>query len=171
MCDKSCQQCSHLGKIANSYNAFARATSSSAEQSIQTRNHHKSHPKSIPGWNHYVKSRHEVARKAFLLWRESGSPREGPIALQMRQTRLSFKYAQRKCKREAQRQNANKLALSLSDQDPGRFLSMVKQQMGSSIPLPLALVTSLVTSIYHTCGRTTFRQCLMILLVVEIARF
>ena len=94
------------------------------------------HPKCIPGWNQCVKMKHELARTAFLLWRSHNSPREGAVATLMRQTRLSFKYALRKCKREEEKWKVNKLADVLLNQDPTRFWALVKQQLGAGTPLP-----------------------------------
>ena len=52
----------------------------------------------VPGWNEFVKDLHQHARNAFLHWRDYGSPREGPLALEMRRTRSRFKLALRNCR-------------------------------------------------------------------------
>ena len=80
--------------------------------------------------------KHELACRAFLDWRSHGSPKQGPVDFIMRQTRLSFKYALRKCRREQEKEKANKLAVALLSQEPNRFWALVKQQLGVGIPLP-----------------------------------
>ena len=52
----------------------------------------------VPGWKEFVKQYHQEAREAFLAWRSTGSPREGPSAERMRATRARFKLALRECK-------------------------------------------------------------------------
>ena len=52
----------------------------------------------VPSRNDFVKDLHDHARNAFIHWREQGSPREGPLALQMRRTRSRFKLALRNCR-------------------------------------------------------------------------
>ena len=42
---------------------------------------------SIPGWNDYIKDKHELARNAYLDWVYSGKPREGPVHYRMKATR------------------------------------------------------------------------------------
>lgn len=136
MCGENCQQASHIHKLATSYESVTEAITKSGVQNIQLKDQHKGHPKHIPGWNSLVKSKHELARKTFLLWRESGSPKEGPIAVQMRQSRLAFKYALRKCRKLAERQKTNIMALHLCNQDPTRFWALVKNQLNSFATLP-----------------------------------
>ena len=47
----------------------------------------KKGPKHITGWNLYCKEIHMLAREAFIIWNETGKPRTGLIASNMRQTR------------------------------------------------------------------------------------
>ena len=77
-----------------------------------------------------------MAREAFLHWRACGSPKDGLASVQMRQTRLVFKYSLRKMKKDHARMKANKLASSLLNQDPTRFWSLIKRDLGGRIPLP-----------------------------------
>ena len=38
----------------------------------------------VPGWNEFVEDAHTAAREAFLEWHAHGSPRQGPLAADMR---------------------------------------------------------------------------------------
>lgn len=136
-CVGNCVNPSHLNILSRSYNALTHAITDCGVRCFKhKRSHSSKHPRLVPGWNEHVRVRHEAARRAFLHWKASGSPREGNIAVQMRQTRLSFKYALRKCKRDHDVFKVNKLAVSLLNKDHSRFWTLVKQQMGGGIPLP-----------------------------------
>ena len=56
----------------------------------------------------------------------------------MRETRRSFKYALRKCRRQQKKTKANKVAMFLSGQKPDQFWSLIRQEMGSGTALPLS---------------------------------
>jgi hypothetical protein len=47
----------------------------------------------VPGWNSYVKDKHDRARWAYMLWRDNGKPRQGAIHILLRYSRAQFKYA------------------------------------------------------------------------------
>ena len=76
--DPLCKIPSHLNSIDTLYDDIVNALSLAASKTISSKVKRNSH-KSIPGWNHYVKEHHTIARDAFNLWRENGSPRQGPI--------------------------------------------------------------------------------------------
>lgn len=50
----------------------------------------------VPGWNDLVRDQHTAARNAYVFWRNSGKPRQGPAFEEMRQTRRAFKLALRR---------------------------------------------------------------------------
>ena len=136
-CNPNCVEATHLQKLSNCYRIFTESVATGGRHCIQQRCiGPPKHPKCIPGWNQLVKTKHELARKAFLLWRSHNSPREGAIATLMRQTRLSFKYALRRCKRDQERQKLNLMENALLNQEPARFWTLIKQQLGAGTPLP-----------------------------------
>ena len=136
-CRVDCDHDEHLDKVLDCYNVLTASIAQGGRHCIEPKCVGKPrHPKSIPQWNQCVKLKHELARKAFLLWRSHGSPKGGPIALLMRQTRLSFKYALRKCRREQKKVMANKMASALLGQEPTRFWTLIRQQLGTGTPLP-----------------------------------
>ena len=48
--------------------------------------------KAIPVWSDYVKSTHEEARKAFILWLMNSKPNYGAIFDLIKTSRARFKY-------------------------------------------------------------------------------
>ena len=135
-CVGQCDDESHIQKISACCKALTEAVTISGSHCFEQRQHRLSHTRCLPGWNENVRIRYQAARRAFLHWRSCGSPRENYVALQMRQTRLSFKYALRRCKREQSIFNVNKLAASLLSQEYSRFWVLVKQQLGGGTPIP-----------------------------------
>ena len=75
----------------------------------------------VPGWNEFVREAHEQARDSFLLWRTSGSPREGDLAERMRRDRARFKLALRECRTEEARLRDEALAAKLASKDSKGF--------------------------------------------------
>ena len=82
---------------------------------------------SVPGWNDFVREFHDRARSSFLLWRASGSPREGDVADRMRRERAQFKLALRECRREEARLRDEALATKLASNDSKRFWRAVQE--------------------------------------------
>ena len=76
---------------------------------------------SIPGWNDYIKDKHELARNAYLDWVYSGKPREGPVHYRMKATRARFKLPVRYCKQHADMLCADKIAKSLASHNYCQF--------------------------------------------------
>ena len=75
----------------------------------------------VPGWNDSVTDLHAEARDAYVLWRNFGKPRFGPLCQLMRRTRLSFKYAIRQVKRNEDRARADALAKDLESKNDKSF--------------------------------------------------
>jgi hypothetical protein len=79
----------------------------------------------IPGWNTYVKEKHESARNAFLIWHDVGKPKYGYHFDAMKQTRAVFKLALRYCKNNVEQLKADACAESLYSKDACKFWNNV----------------------------------------------
>ena len=135
-CGIDCVNESHIDTLSFCYKGFIEALRFSGNLCLAGRSNRTNNAKFIRGWNESVKLKHGVARHAFLLWKSCGSPKEGRIAMQMRQTRLAFKYALRKCKREQLKHEAGRLAASLFNKQYDHFWVLVKRRLGAGTPLP-----------------------------------
>ena len=91
----------------------------------------------IPGWNEFVQDAHSTAREAFLDWRNSGSPRDGPMATEMRRTRARFKLCLRWCKAHEQHLRAQSLATKLANGNSYEFWKNLKGLSPAANTLPL----------------------------------
>ena len=54
----------------------------------------------VAGWNEQVKELHSAARDADWIWKEIGKPRQGNAFNVMKLSRIKFKHAIRKCKKD-----------------------------------------------------------------------
>ena len=90
----------------------------------------------VPGWNDCIKDLHAEARNAYILWRNLGKPRGGPIFELMRHSRLSFKYALRRCKRQVEMAKADAIAKDFNSKNVREFWKKVQKTQNSRIPLP-----------------------------------
>ena len=95
--DSNCNQSNHKNAIDTLYDEISQSLRKSSLGTIPTCGTKHSRNYVIPGWNDYVKDQHQDARNSYVLWRNAGKPRQGPIADTMRRSRLNFKYALRQC--------------------------------------------------------------------------
>ena len=89
----------------------------------------------IPGFNDYLKELHNNARSSYLLWKYSGKPRGDNTDMDMRTTRLQFKYALRQCRSDEEMNRADALARSLQCKDTTSFWKGIKGMRDSRVPL------------------------------------
>ena len=89
----------------------------------------------IPGWNDLVKDVHAAARDAYLLWKDSGKPRQGVIYDLMKQTRSKFKYALRVCKGNKNSIISDKIAEAMCAKNDRTFWREIKNSSNSKIKL------------------------------------
>ena len=68
----------------------------------------------IPGWNEYVKGKHKEALFWHNVWIDAGKPLEGELAENMRNSRHSYHYAIRYCRKNRDTIKATKMAEAMS---------------------------------------------------------
>jgi len=79
----------------------------------------------MPGWNTYVRERHDAARSAYLDWLAVGKPRYGYCFESMKRTRATFTLAVRYCKNNIEQIKADACAVSMLDKDSRKFWNSV----------------------------------------------
>jgi len=108
--------------LDNYYNAVMDCVTVASRVCIPSRMCNYNSPSyAIPGWNDYVKDKHEAARDAFLEWSYLGRPRSGPVYILMQRTRAQFKLSLRYCKQHEDLLRADALASSVSNKDYRKF--------------------------------------------------
>ena len=112
--DPRCRNEQHRDKLREFYANIITALRNSGTDTfrLQTDNH-----RNIPGWNDLVKDLYAYSREMFLLWKNNGSQREGPLALQMRQARAQFKFALRHCRQNEKQLRADAMSRNLASHD------------------------------------------------------
>ena len=103
----NCTTEDHCERISNSYAMFIDLVKRIGSNIFGTVS--RDQRGNIPGWNDYVKEFYENSRESFLLWRNAGSPRNGPTAEHMRRSRAIFKLALRNCRRNEKAIKAEKI--------------------------------------------------------------
>ena len=93
----------------------------------------------VPGWNTHVRDFYESSRQAFLSWRENGSPRFGPIAVHMRQTRARFKLMLRRVRGNEKKLRAEAVARKYRSHDTVSFWKAVKTIEKTKSKLPICI--------------------------------
>ena len=133
--DSNCNQSNHKNTIDTLYDEISQSLRKSSLGTIQTCGTKHSRNYVIPGWNDYVKDQHQDARNSYVLWRNAGKPRQGPIADTMRRSRLNFKYALRQCQAMEDTARAGAMAKSLQNKDVRGFWRSVSKHYNKAIPL------------------------------------
>ena len=78
---------------------------------------------------------HDSARNSYLVWKQNGKPRGDDTDMDMRTTRLRFKYALRQCRCKEEQNRADALARSLHCKDTTDFWKGVRGIKDSRVPL------------------------------------
>ena len=132
----SCSDSRHIEMLNNCYSnvldAIQRASKTAFADYLICGN--SSHVR--PGWSTYCAESHKDARETFLLWRENGRPRQGPIFEAMKLARARFKYDLRYVKRHGERLRKDSLATKLADCNPQSFWKEIRKINASKTPLP-----------------------------------
>ena len=79
----------------------------------------------VPGWNTFVREKHDLAREAYIHWKSLGKPKTGTFFDNMKRTRALFKLALRYCKNHVEEMKADACADTLTDKDCRKFWKYV----------------------------------------------
>ena len=130
----SCQNPEHKTDIVEDYDKLSGVIKSVGRQVFGIKV--KSKNRIIPGWNDYIKDFYEHSRAAFLAWKRADSPRDGPIAHDMRRARAQFKLALRDCKRNEKSIRAEKILSTFQGKRMQDFWKLIKKIDNNPPKLP-----------------------------------
>jgi len=131
----NCASAAHKQNIDCFYKDICNVLLDCSKKCIDTKQANSTY-KHVPGWNDYVKDLYTDSREAFVLWRDLGKPRNGPVSELMRRSRLSFKYALRQCQRQEKVLRANAMARDLENKDVRSFWGKVSKIQNKKLPAP-----------------------------------
>ena len=89
----------HTEQIRIWYNTIVNILLDSSKTSLPITGN-KQKPKTIPGWNEYVKPKLETSLFWHNIWKDCGRPRQGNVADIMRRTRAQYHHSVKYSKRE-----------------------------------------------------------------------
>ena len=90
----------------------------------------------VPGWNDFVKGKHEKALYWHNVWKEAGRPKVGELVDNMRDSRHDYHYAIRFCKRNSDTITATKMAEAISSGKHREFWKEIGHMQRSSKSVP-----------------------------------
>ena len=131
--DVNCVNQHHVTELNSMYRTIIDALKVASLPLVKER---RSHPNSRPGWNEYAADLHKEARDAFLIWRDNGKPRQGPLLELKKKANARFKYALRHIKRNENSLRRDALARKLQNNSVKDFWKEVKLLDNSNTPLP-----------------------------------
>lgn len=131
--DNNCTDQVHLNEIDKTYDSIidklktASKTCLGSKANIRKQN-------VVPGWNEYVKQYHDIAKEKYIIWCQSGKPREGVIAENMRDARRVFKKKLKDTKAREDQIKADKMAQQLAEKQYKQFWTTVSKSNIHNIP-------------------------------------
>ena len=118
----NCTNPDHIAAIDDFYQSINRSLIASSADTIRSRHYTcRKRQKAVPGWNDTVKHAHGVARNSYIIWRNSGRPRHGPVSDDMRRSTLLIKYTLKQCQRNEDQARADAMAESMRNHDMKYF--------------------------------------------------
>ena len=126
----TCSNTHHKDLLSRSWNTFADSIVAVGREVFGSQSKHEH---AVPGWDIYIRDFYNASMDAFLYWKNSGSPRNGPVSYAMRSARTNFKYALHQCRAEENRIRADSLAekLTLNDVSTSSWKDIRKLQPGN----------------------------------------
>lgn len=113
-----CRNEQHKERLGEFYSNIINAIRTSGTDTFRVNSGNR---RNIPGWNDLVKELYTYSREMFLIWKNNGSQREGPLALQMRQARAQFKFALRQCRLNEKQLRAEAMSRNMASHDYPRL--------------------------------------------------
>ena len=136
--DVNCKHQSHLNDIEKLYNDITNALKTSELKVFKTNKKKKFDVR--PGWNEFASDLYERSREYFKMWVNSGKPRSGLIHDIMVKTRMRFKYANRKLKRNEGQIRSDKLGDALlAEKSSNDFWKETRKIKCAKTPLPTSI--------------------------------
>ena len=137
--DCNCKSSSHTNMLTNVYETFTKSILDSSEKVCNVRNTCAT-PRTVkPGWNEYVKEKHQAAIDFYKQWRDVGKPRNGPFFNMYYRSKLNYKYAVRAIKRNEESIKADNLARHFMNNKYSNFWKSVKRFNNSKTVLPQSI--------------------------------
>ena len=103
----------HTDQINKWYSEIVRILLNASQNTLQMTGK-KQKPKTVPGWNEYVKPKLETSLLWHNYWKECGRPRNGEVADMMRRTRAQYHHAVKYVHRECDNIRNDKMAEAIA---------------------------------------------------------
>ena len=133
--NNNCSSKEHQGQLDSYFTSISDALDLTSKQTIPTSKIKCPSEYIVPGFNDYLKDLHDSARNSYLVWKQNGKPRGDDTDMDMRTTRLRFKYALRQCRCDEEQNRTDALARSLHCKDTTDFWKGVRGIKDSRVPL------------------------------------
>ena len=131
--NNNCSSKEHQGQLDSYFTSISDALDLTSKQTIPTSKIKCPSEYIVPGFNDYLKDCMIVLETVIL--KQNGKPRGDDTDMDMRTTRLRFKYALRQCRCDEEQNRADALARSLHCKDTTDFWKGVRGIKDSRVPL------------------------------------
>ena len=125
--NSNCSNRQHISDIDNLFDDICNALRVSSLETITICKKTFCQDYIVPGWNDCVKEAHTEARYYYILWRDVGKPKHGPVCELMRKTRLHFKYTLKQCQQREDMARADAMVKSMQAKDADSFWKNVSK--------------------------------------------
>ena len=114
----------------------------------------------VPGWNDYVKQAHTEVRYYYILWRDIGKPKHGPVSELMRKSRLHFKHLLKQCQQREDMARADDMTISMQAKDSVSFVwKKYLKHTRKVYPMLLIAMVLMILWPYPLCEKYILNSC------------
>ena len=135
----SCKDINHINHIKILYNNLCKCLTDASDTVFGKIK--KGNYKCEPGFNEFVKEKHEMARRSFLAWKDANRPRDpnNHFFREMSVSRARFKLALRHIRARENQLRQDAIAEALCEDSEGMFWKEIKKVSRNSVPLPMTI--------------------------------
>ena len=132
--DMNCRDKNHIESMCEFTDSICQTLITSGQMVFKNRG--SKQYKCRPGWNDYAKEAHDYARECFLIWKENGKPRQGPVFDLYKRSKSRCKLAMRFIKRHENKLRKDAIAKKYMQLDKQAFWKEVKTMNAVNTALP-----------------------------------
>ena len=112
------------------------AITTASQNSIKTNKLSKGKHFNLPGWKEFASDLYDMSRETYIMWKNAGSPRQGPLSDMKNRAKARFKGAMRFIRSNEDALRKESLAKKLLCKNDKAFWKEIKLMNNSNLSLP-----------------------------------
>ena len=134
--DCNCTNVEHKVALQKYYDNIMCAITTASQNSIKTNKPSKGKNVNLPGWKEFASDLYDMSRETYTMWKNAGSPRQGPLSDMKNRAKARFKGATRFIRSNEDALRKESLAKKLLCKNDKAFWKEIKLMNNSNLSLP-----------------------------------